>query len=94
MLLLINKIYQIKYFLASIKYRKYSRVRKWTVGIPGGKELIAIIRASGSISRVESQLSVSSSGIIAEKFIEKIRTVRGTQPYKLQVSLLNFNGGG
>jgi len=90
MLLLINKIYQIKYFLASIKYRKYSRVRKWTVGIPGGKELIAIIRASGSISRVESQLSVSSSGIIAEKFIEKIRTVRG----KLDLTSYKFNVGG
>ncbi|KAG5066615.1 hypothetical protein JHK86_010346 [Glycine max] len=61
------------------RVRKYSRVRKWTVGIPGGKELIAIIRASGSISRVESQFSVSSSGIIAEKFIEKIRTVRGSR---------------
>ncbi|KAH1254460.1 Serine protease SPPA, chloroplastic [Glycine max] len=60
--------------LRMVDYRKYSRVRKWTVGIPGGKELIAIIRASGSISRVESQFSVSSSGIIAEKFIEKIRT--------------------
>ncbi|KAH1254462.1 Serine protease SPPA, chloroplastic [Glycine max] len=58
----------------TVAFKKYSRVRKWTVGIPGGKELIAIIRASGSISRVESQFSVSSSGIIAEKFIEKIRT--------------------
>ncbi|KAG5049526.1 hypothetical protein JHK85_010629 [Glycine max] len=65
--------------LRMVDYRKYSRVRKWTVGIPGGKELIAIIRASGSISRVESQFSVSSSGIIAEKFIEKIRTVRGSR---------------
>ncbi|TKY73262.1 Serine protease SPPA [Spatholobus suberectus] len=63
--------------LPMVDYRKYSRVRKWTVGISGGKELVAIIRASGSISRVESQLSVSSSGVIAEKFIEKIRTVRG-----------------
>lgn len=78
---LVNKIHQNKisrWFLGLIKYRKYSRVRKWTVGISGGKELIAIIRASGSISRVKSQLSVSGSGITSEEFIEKIRTVRGT----------------
>ena len=36
----------------------------------GGKQLIAIIRASGSIGR--------AAGIIEEKFIEKIRHVRGT----------------
>lgn len=76
-----NKIHQnkiSKWFLGLIKYRKYSRVRKWTVGISGGKKLIAIIRASGSISRVKGQLSLFSSGITAEEFIEKIHTVRGT----------------
>ncbi|RDX74742.1 Serine protease SPPA, chloroplastic, partial [Mucuna pruriens] len=61
-----------------VDYRKYSRVRKSTLGLSGGKELIAIIRASGSIRRVEGPLSSRSSGIIGEKFIEKIRNVRGT----------------
>ncbi|XP_020239250.1 serine protease SPPA, chloroplastic [Cajanus cajan] len=79
--------------LPMVDYRKYSRVRKWTVGIPGGKELIAIIRASGSISRVESQLSVSSSGIIAEKFIEKIRTVRESKKFKAAVIRIDSPGG-
>ena len=36
-----------------------------------------MIRAGGSISRVKSPLSVPSSGIIGEQFIEKIRSVRG-----------------
>lgn len=40
--------------------------------------MIALIRASGSISRIEGPLSVSGSGIVGEKFIEKIRSVRGT----------------
>ncbi|KAH1246610.1 Serine protease SPPA, chloroplastic [Glycine max] len=79
--------------LPMVDYRKYSRVRKWTVGIPGGKELIAIIRASGSISRVESQLSVSSSGIIAEKFIEKIRTVRESKEFKAAIIRIDSPGG-
>ncbi|KAK7292139.1 hypothetical protein RIF29_07862 [Crotalaria pallida] len=56
--------------------RKYCGVRKWTLGISGGKELIAIIRASGSIRCVEGPLSVSSSCIVGEKFIETIRSVR------------------
>lgn len=60
-------------------YRKYSRVRKWTLGLTGYKDKIAIIRASGAISRTRGPLSVSSSGIIAEKFIEKIRSIRGMQ---------------
>ncbi|GFZ07664.1 signal peptide peptidase [Actinidia rufa] len=62
--------------LPTVDYRKYSRVRKWTLGLSGGKDQIAVIRATGSISRVRGPFSVSSSGIIAEQFIEKIRSVR------------------
>ncbi|KAK7411295.1 hypothetical protein VNO78_02728 [Psophocarpus tetragonolobus] len=79
--------------LPMVDYRKYSRVRKWTVGISGGNDHIAIIRASGSISRVESQLSVSSSGIIAEKFIEKIRTVRESKKFKAAIIRIDSPGG-
>lgn len=58
-------------------HRKYSRVRQWTIGLSGGGDQIAVIRAGGSITRVKSPLSVPSSGIIGEQFIEKIRSVRG-----------------
>ncbi|CAL5362467.1 unnamed protein product [Camellia sinensis] len=54
---------------------KYSMVRKWTVGLSGGKDQIAIIRASGRISRARD-LNVPSSGIVGEQFIEKICRVR------------------
>lgn len=64
-------------YVPPCNYRRYSRVRKWTLGLSGGGDQIAVIRASGSISRVRSPLSVSGSGIIGEQFIEKIRTVRG-----------------
>ncbi|KAK7327695.1 hypothetical protein VNO77_21783 [Canavalia gladiata] len=79
--------------LPMVDYRKYSRVRKWTVGISGGKELIAIIRASGSISRVEGRLSVSRSGIVAEKFIEKIRNVKESKKFKAAVIRIDSPGG-
>ncbi|KAJ1428125.1 Peptidase S49 [Sesbania bispinosa] len=79
--------------LPMVDYRKYSRVKKRTVGISGGKEQIAIIRASGSISRVESQLSVSSSGIIAEKFIEQIRSVRESKKFKAAIIRIDSPGG-
>lgn len=79
--------------LPTVDYGKYSRVRKWTVGISGGKELIAIIRASGSISRVKGQLSVSSSGITAEEFIEKIRTVRESKKFKAAIIRIDSPGG-
>ncbi|KAH9722396.1 serine protease SPPA [Citrus sinensis] len=62
--------------LPMVDYRKYSGVRRWTLGLTGGGDQIAVIRASGSISRVRSPLSLSSSGIIGEQLIEKIRKVR------------------
>ncbi|XP_019451904.1 PREDICTED: serine protease SPPA, chloroplastic-like [Lupinus angustifolius] len=79
--------------LPMVDYRKYSRVRKWTLGISGGKELIAIIRASGIIRRVESPLSASRSGIIGEKFIEKIRSVRESKKIKAAIIRIDSPGG-
>jgi ClpP class serine protease len=68
--------------------RKYSRVRKWTLGLSGGKDQIAVIRASGSISRVRSPLSGPGSAIIAEQFIEKIRSVRGIHDLIITIYLI------
>ncbi|XP_054791272.1 serine protease SPPA, chloroplastic-like [Prosopis cineraria] len=79
--------------LPMVDYRKYSRVRKWTIGMSGGKDLIALIRASGSISRIEGPLSVSGSGIIGEKFIEKIRSVRESKKYKAAIIRIDSPGG-
>ncbi|XP_027192880.1 serine protease SPPA, chloroplastic-like isoform X2 [Cicer arietinum] len=79
--------------LPMVDFRKYSGVRKWTVGISGGKEMIAIIRASGAIRRVESPLSVSSKGIIGEKLIEKIRRVRESNKFKAAIIRIDSPGG-
>ncbi|KAG2667179.1 hypothetical protein I3760_15G099800 [Carya illinoinensis] len=79
--------------LPMVDYRKYSRVRKWTLGLSGGKDQIALIRASGSISRVRSPLSVPSSGITAEQFIEKIRSVRESKRYKAAIIRIDSPGG-
>ncbi|CAA2994836.1 serine protease SPPA, chloroplastic [Olea europaea subsp. europaea] len=79
--------------LPTVDYRKYSRVRKWTLGLTGYKDKIAIIRVSGAISRTRGSLSVSSSGIIAEKFIEKIRSVRESKVYKAVVIRIDSPGG-
>lgn len=77
----------MSFFFAYGDCRKYSGVRKWTLGLSGGKDQIAVIRASGSISRVRSPLSLSSSGIIGEQFIEKIRSVRGIDDLTIIISL-------
>ncbi|KAI3820924.1 hypothetical protein L1987_08478 [Smallanthus sonchifolius] len=63
--------------LPLIDFKKYSRIRKWSVGLSGGKDRIAVIRASGGISRVVGSFFSPSSGIIAEQFIKKIIKVRG-----------------
>ncbi|ONK69416.1 uncharacterized protein A4U43_C05F22630 [Asparagus officinalis] len=68
--------------LLMVDYRKYSRVRSWTLGLEGGRDQIAIIRACGNITRARSPLSVPSSGIIADQLIEKIRSIRESDRYK------------
>ncbi|GMY15432.1 serine protease SPPA, chloroplastic [Fagus crenata] len=79
--------------LNMVDYRKYSGVRKWTLGLSGGKDKIAVIRASGSISRVKGPFSVSSSGIIGEQLIEKIRSVRESKRYKAAILRIDSPGG-
>ncbi|XP_010905779.1 serine protease SPPA, chloroplastic isoform X2 [Elaeis guineensis] len=79
--------------LLIVDYSKYSKVRKWTLGLEGGKVQIAIIRASGSISRTRSPLSIPSSSIVGEQLIEKIRTVRDTQKYKAVILRIDSPGG-
>ncbi|CBI15368.3 unnamed protein product, partial [Vitis vinifera] len=72
---------------------KYSKVRKWTLGLSGGKDQIAVIRASGSISRVRSPFSIPGSGITSEQFIEKIRSVRDSKRYKAVIIRIDSPGG-
>lgn len=79
--------------LPMVDYSKYSRVRNWTLGLTGGRDLIAIIRASGSISRVKSPLSLSGSGIIGEQLIEKIRRARESKKYKAAIIRIDSPGG-
>ncbi|KAI3504727.1 hypothetical protein L1887_26405 [Cichorium endivia] len=79
--------------LPLVDYKKYSRVKKWTLGLTGGKDQIAVIRASGSISRVRGPFSSPNSGIIAEQFIEKIRTVRESKRYKAVIIRIDSPGG-
>ncbi|CAL5363978.1 unnamed protein product [Camellia sinensis] len=67
-------------------------VRKWTVGLSGGKDLIAVIRASGRISHARG-LNVPRSGIVGEQFIEKIRRVRESKRFKPVVIRIDSPGG-
>ncbi|CAN1296977.1 Serine protease SPPA, chloroplastic [Linum perenne] len=77
--------------LPTVDYRKYSQVSNWTLGLTGGKDEIAVIRASGSISRVRG--SLSSDGIYGEQFIEKIRKVRENETYKAVIIRIDSPGG-
>ncbi|GLU20300.1 hypothetical protein SLE2022_365080 [Rubroshorea leprosula] len=79
--------------LPLVDYRKYSSVRKWTLGLTGGRDQIAVIRASGSISRVRSPLSTPTSGVIGEQIIEKIRRIRESKRYKAAIIRIDSPGG-
>ncbi|KAG9160043.1 hypothetical protein Leryth_005787 [Lithospermum erythrorhizon] len=79
--------------LPVVDYRKYSSVRRWTLGLTGYKDQIAIIRASGSISRSRGPFSSRTSGIVGEEFIEKIRKVRESKRYKAVIIRIDSPGG-
>ncbi|CAH1428253.1 unnamed protein product [Lactuca virosa] len=79
--------------LPLVAYKKYSKIRKWSLGLTGGKDQIAVIRASGSITRVGGSFFEPSSGIVAEKFIEKIRKVRESKRYKAVIIRIDSPGG-
>ncbi|KAI3686584.1 hypothetical protein L1987_80264 [Smallanthus sonchifolius] len=79
--------------LPLIDFKKYSRIRKWSVGLSGGKDRIAVIRASGGISRVGGSFFSPSSGIIAEQFIKKIIKVRDSKRYKAVIIRIDSPGG-
>ncbi|KAK4409562.1 Serine protease SPPA, chloroplastic [Sesamum angolense] len=79
--------------LPTVGYRKYSSVRRWTLGLTGYEDQIAIIRASGSISRTQGRFRTPSSRIIAEQFIEKIRSIRVSKKYKAFVIRIDSPGG-
>ncbi|KAH6824242.1 signal peptide peptidase [Perilla frutescens var. hirtella] len=79
--------------LPTVGYRKYCNVRRSTLGLTGSKDMIAIIRASGSISRTQGRFNASSSRIIAEQFIEKIRKVKVSKKYKAVVIRIDSPGG-
>ncbi|XP_027125102.1 serine protease SPPA, chloroplastic [Coffea arabica] len=79
--------------LPMVDYRKYSGVRRWTLGLTGYKDQIAVIRASGSISRARGPFSTRGTGIIAEDIIEKIQTVRESKRYKAVIIRIDSPGG-
>jgi hypothetical protein len=58
-------------------YRKYSRVKLWSLNLSGSKDQIAVLRAVGSISRTRGGINVGGDGIVSDQFIEQIRRVRG-----------------
>ncbi|KAK1407392.1 hypothetical protein QVD17_39007 [Tagetes erecta] len=79
--------------LPLIEYKKYSRIRKWSLGLSGGTDQIAVIRASGSISRVGGSFLSPSSGIVAEEFIKKITKVKDSKKYKAVIIRIDSPGG-
>lgn len=81
--------------LQTVPYKKYSRVNKWTLGLDGGSNRIAVIRAAGNISRnVGGGLPGSSGeGIASDTFIEKIRSVREAKQFKAVIIRIDSGGG-
>lgn len=72
--------------------RKYSKVSKWTLNLAGGGNRIAVIRASGSISRKEGGgLGAGGDGIASDTFIDKIRLVRGMRAFTVPYSIVFYN---
>lgn len=80
--------------LQTVPYKKYSKVSKWTLNLAGGGNRIAVIRASGSISRKEGGgLGAGGDGIASDTFIDKIRLVRDNKNFKAVIIRIDSGGG-
>jgi len=69
--------------LPMVSFRKYSKVRKWTVGIAEANDLIAIIRSSEAMR----------SGIVTNNFIKKIDMVKASKKFKAAIIRIDSLGG-
>ncbi|CAM6084639.1 unnamed protein product [Calypogeia fissa] len=80
--------------LPSVDYKRYSKVKEWTLGLSGGRTKIAVLRAVGGISRARGGgLGISGEGIVSDTFIEKIRRVRDAKEFKAVVLRIDSPGG-
>ncbi|KAL3512356.1 hypothetical protein ACH5RR_025075 [Cinchona calisaya] len=73
--------------------KKYSGFRRWTPGLTGYKDQIAVIRASGSIRCTRGRFSGHGSQIISEEIIEKLHTARVSERFKAVIICINSPGG-
>ncbi|KAK2405785.1 serine protease SPPA, chloroplastic [Trifolium repens] len=69
--------------LPMISFRKYSKIRKWTVGISEAKEQVAIIRSPETMG----------SGIITNNFIKNIDMVKASKKFKAAIIRIDSLGG-
>jgi protease-4 len=79
--------------LPLVLYEKYCQIKKSSVGIPRGKEQIAVIRASGSISQVLNPPFTPVNGIFAERIIEQIHRVKDSDRFKAVIIRIESLGG-
>ncbi|CAI0544037.1 unnamed protein product [Linum tenue] len=79
--------------LPMVDYRKYSGVMNWTLGLNGGKDEIAVIRACGCIAVTSSFANFPGDGVTAARVIEQIRIVRESKKYKGLVLRIDSAGG-
>ncbi|KAI3686589.1 hypothetical protein L1987_80269 [Smallanthus sonchifolius] len=79
--------------LPVVGYKKYSRVKKWTLGLSGGSDEIAVIRASGSISRVREPFSSSNSALLLNNLLRRFTRQEVYSRYKAVIIRIDSPGG-
>ncbi|KAH7279210.1 hypothetical protein KP509_37G010400 [Ceratopteris richardii] len=79
--------------LSFVDYKKYSRVKLWTLNLAGGRDQIAVLRAAGSISRTKGGINIGGDGIASDQFIEQIRQVRDGKNFKAAILRIDSPGG-
>ncbi|KAJ8430954.1 hypothetical protein Cgig2_003538 [Carnegiea gigantea] len=81
-------------------HRLYSGVRNWTFGLSGGKEQIAVIRASGSIKLFRESkrykavvIQIDSPGIASDLLWTEIRLLAAKKPVIASLADVAASGG-
>ncbi|CAN0923480.1 Serine protease SPPA, chloroplastic [Linum grandiflorum] len=79
--------------LPTIDYKRYSKVRNWTLGLNSGEDAIGVIRASGLVVGKWGLLNIPGTAITPDNIIKQFRIIRESKKYKAVIFRIDSSGG-
>ncbi|CAN0923469.1 Serine protease SPPA, chloroplastic [Linum grandiflorum] len=79
--------------LPTVDYKRYSKVKNWTLGLNSGEDAIGVIRASGLVVTQWSLMNMPGSAITPDNIVKQLRIIRDSKKYKAVILRIDCCGG-